>query len=133
MYAVSNVGFFHPGLGIVSIAAPSAKLGTRLRDWAERSERELCDCSFGLEHNKLSQKVPIYFTSNLMAQKTKLFWISRATSLDSLIFEDSVYYSKRQIKDYQNRQHNRKQNEKIYSCCLSATGNPIIRLLTICP
>ena len=54
-------------------------------------------------------------------------------SLDSLVFENSVYYSERQIKDYQNRQHYWKQNEKICSRCLSAAGNPILRLLAICP
>jgi hypothetical protein len=32
-------------------------------------------------------------------------------NLDSLVFENSVYYSERQIKDYQNRQHYWKQNE----------------------
>jgi hypothetical protein len=30
-----------------------------------------------LEHTKLSQMVSIYFMSNLMANKTKLFWILR--------------------------------------------------------
>jgi len=86
-----------------------------------------------LEHIKLSHMVPIYFSSNLMAQETKLSWIIRASSLDSLIFENSVYDSERQIKDYQNRQHYWEQDKKVCPSCLSAAGNPIIRLLPICP
>ena len=135
-----------------------------------------------LEHTKLSQMVPIYFTSNSYGEQDKAFldlvslaecnlklplvagqgslytsrWLSsvaaravdlsdlrhdhirvrvaiRASNSDSLIFENSVYYSERPIKDYQNRQHDWKQNEKICPRCLAAAGNPIIRLLAICP